>query len=512
VIPQTSAAAQVGLPLLSILVALPALGAVATLLARTRGAGLAVARFVAGVELAAALVLVAAFEPGRAGFQLVEQHPWIPTLGASWHVGVDGVSVAFVPLTALLGLLVLLSVRERALPQAQGFAAALLVLETALIGIYTSLDLVLFFGFWELSLAPVLLLVALWGDGARRRHAASRTLLTLTAGGVPLVVGLIALANGGSTFTTDLVAILASPPARAAQQLAWPLLLLGFAFKAPIVPLHGWMPEVVAEGPAGVGAITMGLKLGAWALIRFAPACPDAASASAPVLAVLGAIGAVYGALLALRQTDLRRLVAWIGISHVGVVLLGFSTLTVQGLQGALFQLVSFGVVAAGLVLLSGALQARLGSTDVAALGGLSTTMPRLTTAMVALGFGALGLPGTIGFVGEHLSFVGAFAARPWLLLVTLPALPLATGALAGFGARAFGGPVRREDVRVAADLLPGETALAAALVVLLIAGGLVPSALLRLTDTAAGVTVERLTTAVAAPTVDASVLGATAR
>jgi NADH-quinone oxidoreductase subunit M len=299
-------------------------------------------------------------------------------------------------------------------------------------------------------------------------------MVTLLLGGVPLLVGLLTLATAGGGFETDLTTLLASPVPAAVQAMAWPLLLLGFAVKAPVVPLHGWMPEVVAEGPAAVGVMVMGLKIGVWGLLRFVGTCPDAAVVWSGALAAAGAVGAVYGALLALRQTELRRLVAWLGTSHVGVALIALSTGTMEGLTATVALLVSFAVVTAGLLVVGGMLHDRVGSTDVSSLSALATRAPRLTTALVLLAVGGLGLPGTIGFVGEHLALLSAFQDHPMWFMAVAVTTPLGAAAWLGWGTRALGGPAERDRSPIE-DLRPRETAVAYAFVLAMWAGGLAP-------------------------------------
>jgi NADH-quinone oxidoreductase subunit M len=472
-------------PWVSMLVAIPAIGALLTLAVANRASALGVARAVAVIELGLGLGTVLSLDRGVAGFQLVDRAPWIPWLGVDWHVGLDGVSAPFVVLAPLLAVAALAQASPDDPRHGRGFAASILVMLSALVGIYTSLDVLLFFGFWELSVAPLFVLVGLWGDGGHRRHSATRTLLTLLGGGVPLLLGILVLANGSGGFETDLPALLARPIPPAVQRWALPLLALGFAVKAPAVPFHGWMPDVVSEGPVGVGVLVMGLKLGVWGVLRFLGTCPVAAREMAVVFGVVGVVGAVYGALLALRQTELRRLVAWLGVSHVGVAVLGISTLSIQGLEGALAMLVSFALVSAGLLVVGGALFDRFGSTDVSAVSALAVRAPRLTTALVVLGVGALGTPGTVGFVGEHLTLVAAFAAHPALLLLALPALPFGAAALLSFGSRVLGGAAR-PTMSAIADLDAKETAIALTFAGLMVVVGLAPNLLVQRVDASA--------------------------
>lgn len=476
-----------GFPLLSLLLALPALGALATLATRKAEAAIVVARLTAMLTLGLSLLAVGAYDPTYAGPQLVEDVPWLPGLDAAWHLGVDGLSITFLPLTALLLVVILLGVDPHRVVGASSLAALVLLLGTALLGVYVALDVVVFFGFWELGLAPSLLLLGLWGTGVSRRRVASRVLISLLLGGLPLLFGLLALAYSGGAWETDLTVLAATPAPLAVQAIALPLVLLGLATKAPLPPFHGWMPEALGEGPAALGALVVGLKIGAWAMLRLAlPLCPEAFHDAAPWLAGLAGSAVLYAGLVAWRQTTLRRLVAWLGISHVGVVVLGIASQDPTGIQGALFALGHFPLAAAALVLLAGVLRERLRSEDVHGIGGLAGVAPRLTAVLLVAGLAAAGLPGTTGFVGELLAVVGGFRAHPWTLALAVPGLAVGAAALARMGASLLGGPPSRAAVAELRDLDGAEALPILLLLTVSVAGGLAPSWPLTLTHLAA--------------------------
>ena len=272
------------------------------------------------------------------------------------------------------------------------------------------------------------------------------------------------------------------------------LLFLGFAVKAPLFPFHTWLPTVLREGPVGLSALLVGLKLGAFGILRFAvPLAPTAAREYFWLMAALGLFGMLYGALVALRQSNLRLMLAFSSVSHVGLVIAGIAAMNVQGVQGAVFQLVNFGIVSGGLLLLTGFLHHRLGSTDLASLGGLAQPAPRLTAFFLLLGMAAIGLPGTNGFVAELLILIGVLQAAPGLAPVAVLGVILGAAYFLGFYQRAFLGPVTDASVASAADLRPREVLIAGVLGLLVLAGGLFPDRVQAVTANAANAWVARL-------------------
>ncbi|TCS72365.1 NADH dehydrogenase subunit M [Sulfuritortus calidifontis] len=449
--------------------------------------------------LALSLLVLAAFDPKDAGFQLIERMAWIPTLRVNYLVGVDGISVLFLPFTALLfvGVVVASWTSVRQLPRL--YYSLLLLQAAATLGIFCALDVVLFFLFWELSLLPFYFLVSLWGVGPNRRYAATKYTLVMLGGGVPLLFGFLALIFGQAEVTGlapafDLPTLLGSHLSHDLQILVFLLLLLGFAVKTPVLPLHTWLPLLAMEGPVAVVALLTGLKLGAYGLIRFAvPLAPQAAQELHWLLAGLGVAGVLYGALLALAQTNLRAMLAYSSVSHVGLVLLGIAAFNLQGLQGAVLQLLNFTVAAGGIFLLAGFLQHRLGSTDVVTLGGAAKTMPWLASFFLLFGLAGMGVPGTNGFPAELLIFVAALQTHTGAGLAALFGMVLSAGYFLIMYRRAFLGPVENPAIASARDLRPRELILATVLAVLVLAIGLFPALVLDLIRPAAGVWLARL-------------------
>ena len=480
---------QAGLPLISLmLLALPA-GALMIWVVPSPRHARWIALVTALIDLGLSLVILARFDSAQAGFQWVERALWMPTLNVHYLVGVDGISVLFLPLTGLLFVAALLAPWNVSRTMPRLYYTLFLLLEGATLGVFCALDLVLFFVFWEMTLIPLYFLISLWGLGPNRRYAAVKYTLFMLAGGMPLLFGFLLLALsyaevGGLAVPDGLVwsymELLKTPVPDQVETLVFLLLLLGFAFKTPVFPLHTWLPVVSMEGPASVTALLTGLKLGAYGLLRFTvPLAPSAAREFHWLLAGLGVIGILYGALAALAQTNLRRMLAYSSVSHVGLVVLGIASLNLQGIQGALFQLLNFTVVAGGIFLLTGLLRHRIGSTDVANLGGAAKSMPLLTAFFFLFGLAALGVPGTSGFPAELLILLSALKTHTGAGLAALVGVVLGAGYFLGMFRRAFLGPIRQPVVADAQDLRPRELAVAALLALIVLFNGLYPQGVL---------------------------------
>lgn len=383
---------------------------------------------VSGLVLALAAVVVAAFDhrrPGAVQFEL--DMPWIPGLGLRFHLGVDGVSLPLVALTALLTFLCFVYLcwggaraQERfqgARPRALVFT--LLVLEIGMIGTFLALDLLLFFVFFEIVLVPMYFLIAIWGGGGRRAAAVKFILYTLL-GSVVMLLGLLLVWS--QTGTLDVVALSRAHGAgmsRAVQILAFVAIGIGLAVKTPMWPLHTWLPDAHTEAPT-VGSVLLAgvlLKMGTYGFARIAiPVLPEGATAVAPFLGAFAVVGIVYGALACLAQRDLKRMIAYSSVGHMGFVLLGFATLTPVGVNGALFANVAHGLITGLLFFLAGAVKERYRTSDMPSLGGgLLAVMPRLGSVLTFASIASLGLPGLAGFWGEMLALFGAFQPAPGL-------------------------------------------------------------------------------------------------
>ena len=475
-------------PLLSLCLIWPLLGAL--LLGAVKDPLLAkrLALLVAGAELVFTLLVVWGFNPAFGGFQFQEDHLWIPGLNVHYLLGVDGISLLFLPATAWLTLMAVLAGWNNAQPLPRFHLALLLVLESITLGVFTALDLLLFFLFWELTLPPLFFLIGLWGMGAERRYAAMKYTLYMLFGGVPLLFGIIllglnhaGLAGGvAQALSFSLPALLQTPLANDLQNLVLLLFMLGFAVKAPLIPFHTWLPTVAMEAPAQITALLTGLKLGVYGIVRFAsPLAPAAAGEHRWLMAIIGCITLVYAGLIALRQTNLRRLLAYSSISHVGLVLVGVASLTLQGLQGAVMQLLNFSMVAGSLMLIAGMLQQRLGSTELAHLGGLAKPMPRLTALFFLFALSGIGVPLTNGFPAELLILLGTLQSFPALALAVLFSAIVGAAYVLGFARRGLFGPVARQTVARLQDLRPRELCILALPALLVLWLGFYPQWLL---------------------------------
>ncbi|CAG1023473.1 NADH-quinone oxidoreductase subunit M [Patescibacteria group bacterium] len=491
------------LPILSVLIFLPLLGAVLTWLCGNVALSKKIALGFALLELLFSVVLLCLFQSEKDSFQFVEQARWIPSLNIQFLLGVDGISVLFLPLTALLTIMAIVSSWNTIQHLSSLHFALLLALEGISIGVLSALDLILFFLFWELTLPPIFFLIGLWGIGPKRRGAAMKYVLFMLAGGVPLLFAFLMLAMnhakmvGNGSIPHDLSfsfpLLLNTPLPNELQATVFFLLFLGFAVKAPIVPLHTWLPTLAMESATHTTALLIGLKLGIYGLVRFTmPLAPLAAVQYSWAFGILGAVALIYGALIALQQTNLRRLLAYASVSHVGAVIIGLSALNAQGLQGAIFQLVNFSLIASSLMLIAGFIQHRLGSTDALHLGGLAKVMPRLTCFYFLFTSASMAIPLTSGFPAELLIVIGALTSHPTLGIATLAGTVLCAADMLSYTRRAFFG-VTNARLEHTQDLRPRELALLCIPALLVLMLGLLPNQVLNINNKTVATWLNRL-------------------
>ncbi|MDQ1363107.1 MAG: NADH-quinone oxidoreductase subunit [Pseudomonadota bacterium] len=473
------------IPWLTVLLTLPlAAAALIWLVDVRRARWLALA---AGIlSLLVSLLVLAQFDAASSQFQFIASSPWIPTLNSHLTLGVDGISLLFLPLTNLLFAGVVLASWNSVHTMRRLYFSLLLLLQTATLGIFMALDTLLFFLFWELTLIPIYFLVSLWGKGPNRRYAAVKYTLFMLAGGVPLLFAfvLLALYAAEGHVPADLgfsyIQLLNTPLPIELQTTLFFLFLLGFGAKAPLFPFHTWLPPIAMEGPAAMAAIMTGLKLGVYGMIRFMlPLAPDAALEFQWLLMALGTAGILYGAVIALTQTNLRTMLAWSSISHVGLVVLGLAAFNIQGIQGALFQLLNFSLISGGLFLLTGMLHQRTGSTDSQSLGGVAMNMPLLTAFFFLFGLASMGVPGTNGFAAEHLLLLGALQAHTGTGLAALIGMVLGAAYFIGLYRCAFLGEARSVVVLNAVDLQGRELWIAGVMAVMILVAGIYPESVL---------------------------------
>lgn len=509
---QTFADEQLGFPVLTSLIALPLLCALLLLVIRDEQRLRATALAGALVQLGLSLVVVFHFAPGVPDIQFAEQINWMPALGSSYHVGVDGISILFLPLMCFLTVLLMLyAMGVRFLTRF--YLINILLLQAFTIGIFVSLDLLLFFVFWELALVPSFFLIKRWGIGPQRQYAGSKYVLYMLGGSLPLLIAIVLLALNhhqavgagavaGPAFSFDLLVLQFDVPISFENQtLIFFLMMLGFAAKGPMVPFHTWLPTTLMEGPIGMGVYLVGLKLGVYGMLRFViPLLPEASAEWSWLIAILGLAGLLYGALIALVQPNFRRLLAFASVSHVGIIVVGLFSLNQQGVQGALIQMISLGIVGEGLLFLTGFLYRRTGSSDLSAFGGLARHVPVLAFFFFLFGLAFIGLPGTSGFIGEFLILMGAFRAHWALAAVGVLGVILSAGYFLWYYERAFFGPVTNSAVARMRDLNAREMLIAASIGGLIFWIGLYPKPLIKMTRGSVETLVAHVDQARAAP------------
>ncbi|MBA2769306.1 MAG: NADH-quinone oxidoreductase subunit M [Sporichthyaceae bacterium] len=492
---------QIGFPILSTLVALPLVVLVVLAFLRDQRAVRPVALAGALTELALALALVARFRTGGADFQFAEQLPWIDAIGLTYHLAVDGVSLLFLPLTALLVVVVMLTSWSTVRHQPKAYLMTVLGFEAVAMGVFAAVDLILFFVFWELLLIPTFILIKMWGTGVERTRAAVKYVLYMLVGSAGLLLGFILLGvnhrdtpGSAGELSFDLLALMDDAVPIGTQTTVFFLLAFAFALKAPMFPFHSWMPAALFDGPIGMAVFLAGLKMGVYGFLRFVmPLVPDAFATWSWLIAVLGLVAILFGALVALVEPNLRRLLAFASVSHVGIAMLGLASLNVQGVQGALFLIVSLGLTSSAMLLAAGFIQHRVGSTDMAALGGLAQRAPVLAVFSLVACLSAIALPGTIGFPGEFLVLLGAFRAQAWLAAVAVLTVILTAAYVLLFYQRAFHGPVTSRVVAAVEDLRPPEAVAALVTCLAIVAFGFFPGPLLETSKESVDVVVERL-------------------
>ena len=405
------------MPILTLLVALPFVGGAAVLLTGRDRASMTrwIALGISLITFVLSLMMWTQFDPTQAGYQLEEVHSWMPDFGISYHVGIDGISLLLVVLTTFLTPIALLCSWESVDQRVREFSFFMLALEAAMIGVFISLDLFLFYVFWDAMLIPMYFLIGIWGYD-RRIYASIKFILYTMAGSVLMLIAILWLAyqhqvvHGVPSFDLEALRTLAIPGG--VQTWLFLAFAVAFAIKVPLFPFHTWLPDAHVEAPTAGSVILAGvlLKMGTYGLLRFAfPLFPQAAMAFAPYIAILAVIGIVYGALVAMVQPDMKKLVAYSSVSHLGIVVLGLCAMNVNGVQGAVYQMLAHGISTGGLFLVVGMLSDRRHTRQISEFGGLKAVAPKLVAAFLLVTLASVALPGTNGFVGEFLILIGAF-------------------------------------------------------------------------------------------------------
>jgi NADH-quinone oxidoreductase subunit M len=466
--------------LLQAVVWLPAIGALSILFFGRGTRARTIAAIFSGITLVLAAALYLGYDLRVGGLQAESSIPFIPAIGSAFRLGVDGVSMPLVFLNAFLTFLVVV-VSWNLSPRPQLYFALILFLETAVTGVFTALDLFVFFLFWELELAPMYLLIGIWGGG-RREYSAMKFIIYTVTGSAFMLIGILALffTTGVGTFDLFRIAEGARALPIATQVLFFVLLYIGFAVKVPIFPFHTWLPDAHVDAPTPVSILLAGvlLKMGGYGLIRLCMTIlPDAARQLVPILVVLAVINVVYGAYLALAQIngDLKKMIANSSISHMGYVVLGLAALTDTGIEGAVVQMFTHGTITALLFMMVGLVYERTHTRIISELGGLGSRMPFIATTFVMAGLASAGLPGMNGFIGEFLVFIGAFNAWPVATVLSAFAIVLTAGYITWMLLKVFFGPIspRWHDLT---DATPREVFGVIALLVVIISVGVYPS------------------------------------
>jgi NADH-quinone oxidoreductase subunit M len=394
-----------------------------------------------------------------AEFQLVARFPWIQSLGVEYFLGADGISIYLVLLTTLLSPIVVLSAFRAITERVKEFHVLFLVLETGMLGTFLALDVFLFYIFWELMLIPMYLLIGVWG-GPRRVYAAVKFILYTIVGSLLMLVAILVLYFEHHTqtgvYTFNLLELYNTSLTPARQGLLFAAFALAFAIKVPVFPLHTWLPDAHVEAPTAGSVILAGvlLKMGTYGFLRYAlPLFPDAARAAQPLFLTLAVIGIIYGALVALAQTDIKKLVAYSSVSHLGFVMLGLFCFNLQGFSGGLFQMINHGLSTGALFLLVGVVYERRHTREIAEFGGLARFVPWFAAVFILVTLSSIGLPGLNGFVGEFLILLGAFGANR--LAAVLAGLGVILGAvyMLWLVRRFLFGTVTREENRTLRDM-----------------------------------------------------------
>jgi NADH-quinone oxidoreductase subunit M len=493
--------------LLTVSWALPLAGAVLLLLIPNRdGSRNSVIRWLAlALSVAAFAVTLgiwARFDSSSADFQLVERVPWIPAFGIDYYLGIDGISLLLVVLTGLLTPIALLSSWEGVEKKVKEFSVFILALEAAMIGVFISLDLFLFYVFWDAMLIPMYFLIGIWGYD-QRIYAAIKFMLYTMAGSVLMLVAILALAymhsESAGSYTFDLLKLYALELPRDAQIWLFLAFTVAFAIKVPLFPFHTWLPDAHVQAPTAGSIILAGvlLKMGTYGLVRFSfPLFPAAAIEFAPWLAVLAVVGIVYGALVAMVQPDMKKLVAYSSVSHLGFVVLGICAMNVQGVQGAVYQMLAHGVSTGGLFLMVGMLSDRRHTRLISEFGGLKNSMPRLTAAFLIITLASIGMPALNGFIGEFLTMLGAFLWDPRFVVVAGLGVILSAVYMLWMFQRVYLGAITHEENATLPDLRPREWASVLPLCALAVVMGVFPSLFLAPMELSVKKVVERVQSA----------------
>ena len=501
--PVTNAA---GFPVLSLITWLPLVGCAVIMLVRGDEQTVAsnarwTALWTSLLVLVLSLVLWVKFDQSDPGFQFNERVTWLPDYKVGYSMGVDGISVLFVLLSTLLTPICILSAWDAIHTRVREFMISFLVLETMMVGMFCATDFVVFYMFFEGVLIPMYLIIGVWG-GPRRVYAAVKFFLYTLTGSLLMLLALLAMwLHAG---TTDIPTLMHTSFPAGMQNWLFLALFASFAVKVPMWPVHTWLPDAHVEAPTAGSVILAGvlLKMGAYGFLRFSvPMLPNAAAAFAPFMFTLSVVAVIYTSLVALAQQDMKKLIAYSSVAHMGVVTIGMFTFNVQGITGALFQMLSHGIVSAALFLIVGVVYDRIHTREIARYGGLADRMPAYSLIFMLFMMASVGLPGTAGFVGEFLVIIGSLQVNFWLALLGGMGMILGAAYMLYLYRRIIFGRITRDDLRNILDLTPREWAVFAPLIVLTLWMGIYPSSFTGYFDASVGAMVQQHTAALVATT-----------
>ena len=473
-------------PILTIVTFLPLFGALFLLMIRGEDEVVAqnarhVSLWVTGFTFLVSLTLLIGFDPQIPGYQFEETAEWLPGTGIGYHMGVDGISMPFVLLSTFLTPLSILASWKAIKVRVREYMIAFLVLETMMVGMFASLDMLMFYLCFEAALIPMFIMIGVWG-GARRVYAAFKFFLYTLLGSVLMLVCMLAMYI--EVGTTDIPVLTGYSFGVGMQTWLFLGFMASFAVKVPMWPVHTWLPDAHVEAPTAGSMILAGvlLKMGGYGFIRFSlPMFPHASEFFAPLIFSLSIIAIIYTSLVALAQSDMKKLIAYSSVAHMGFVTIGIFTLTEQGIAGAMFQMISHGLVSAALFFAVGVVYDRLHTRDISAYGGVAAVMPRYAVFFMFMMLASVGLPGTSGFVGEMLVLVGAWKASTWVAFFTATGLVLGATYMLWLYRRVMFGGIVHDDVKTMEPINRREFAIFLPITVLVLWFGVYPASLLDL-------------------------------
>lgn len=448
------------------------------------------------VEFVASLFLIKHFDSSSAALQFVEQYSWIKKYGVNYFVGIDGISLMLVVLTTALMPIMILGAWNAIEHRVRGFLAALFVLQTAMLGSFLAMDAILFYVFWELSLVPMYFIIGIWG-GARRIYATLKFFIYTMAGSMLMLLAIIFMmrltpeVTGGAISSSILDFYKLKIPFVSGEFLTPQTLLffafaLAFAIKVPVFPLHTWLPDAHVEAPTPGSVVLAGvmLKMGTYCYLRWViPLFPEAAHHYAWIFVVLGVIGIIYGALVAMIQPDVKKLVAYSSVSHMGYIMIGLFVMNEYGVNGALYQMLNHGVSTGGLFLLIGMIYERTHTREINKYGGLASAMPLFTIAFIIVTMSSIAVPLTNGFIGEFLILLGSFEFSPWVAAFSVTGVILGASYMLWMVKKVFFGPAgeivqdsQKEDGHALEDLSIREMVVMAPIIILIVVMGIFPN------------------------------------